>query len=358
MLNISLDIARGLAALWVFIYHVRLGIEPGLLRRFADAGLLGVPLFFVISGYCMMASGRSIIARQRTARSFLARRLRRIFPPFWISIGVVVLIPFAAAAIVRLRGYALTWPAPAWMQYSAGDWLAVATLTRGLFEHGPAHLPYSAVNSVYWSLAIEVQFYLVVAFALVFRRRFGAILSLITAGSLAMWWLVGPFAPGFFAEYWPMFALGLLLYAALEKGVSPARVFGRWAAPASVTACLAIAAAALGLTLLRPSVSLERQTLFAVFCAAILWTGSGFESALPRDTGASRALTGLGKMSYSIYLLHIQLISFVIPLLRPYAPRRGVLAVLLYMAATGPLAYVFYRYCERPYVGERTAKAV
>ena len=49
MLNKSLEIARGLAALWVFLYHMRFGLDPGLFRRFADCGLLGVPAFFVIS---------------------------------------------------------------------------------------------------------------------------------------------------------------------------------------------------------------------------------------------------------------------------------------------------------------------
>src|SRR5271169_5946163 len=114
MLNKSLEIARGLAALWVFLYHMRFSLDPGLFRQFADCGMLGVPLFFVISGYCMMASSRSTIAKGHTAGSFLRRRLRRIFPPFWASIAVCIVTPFIGALFYWYRAGSLHLPSPPW----------------------------------------------------------------------------------------------------------------------------------------------------------------------------------------------------------------------------------------------------
>jgi peptidoglycan/LPS O-acetylase OafA/YrhL len=351
MLSISLEVARGLAALWVFVYHMRLGIEPGPLRRLADAGFLGVPAFFVISGYCMMASSRGILARGHSAGTFLRRRLRRIYPPFWGSILVILAVPFIDASLRTVRG-PFHWPAPRWYALTPADWVALVTLAKGLFWVGPAHKPWAAVNPVYWSLAIEVQFYLVVAVALVLRRGFHTVLAVVTLGCLAFW-RFGPPAPGVFPQYWPMFALGLLLYWVLEKDLRPARLFGAWTVPVSAALGALLLAAALGLTMYAPSLSLPRQTLFALFCCLIFWTCSGLEPAVPQQALPSRALTGLGKMSYSLYLLHIHLVSFVTMAVWPLIPRARMFALVIQISGTLALTYVFYRYCEKRYITTR-----
>lgn len=351
MLSISLEIARGLAALWVLIYHLRFGLAPGLFRRFADAGFLGVPAFFVISGYCMMASSRAVIARQQSSATFLGRRLRRIFPPYWASILVALAVPFAAPVISVCRGGAFHWPTLHWAQFSPIDWLTLATLTRGLANTGAAHLPYKAVNAVYWSLAIEIQFYLAMYLALVFRRTFNAFLIALTMGCVAFWMIKGPIAPGLFPEYWPMFALGLLLYTVLEKGIRPSRFFGNWTYAMSGLAFAGMLAAALALTICFPSESLARQTLFAMFCGLALWACGGVEPSVPKHLLASRALTGLGKMSYSVYLLHLQLVSFVTMLVAPFVPGTSRISFVLAVLGTLLLSYIFYLFCEKPFIG-------
>jgi peptidoglycan/LPS O-acetylase OafA/YrhL len=348
MLNVSLEIARGLAALWVFIYHIRLGIDPGPLRSFANGGFLGVPLFFVISGYCMMASSRGVIAKGLPASAFLKRRLRRIFPPFWASILVVMAAPFVGSLVWAMRSHVYHWPNPAWQQYTWLDWMALWTLTKGLATQGAAHKPWAAVNAVYWSLAIEVQFYLVMYVALVFRRRFEAILVAVTAGSLLFWALAGTVAPGLFPEYWPMFALGLLLYTVLKADWRPARLFAQRTVLMCALASVALAVPVMAVVMYVPSESLGRQTLFAVACAFLFWLASGLEKAVPQDALPSRAFLGLGKMSYSVYLLHIHVVSLVTGLVKLAVPR-GMYSPFLYIAATLPFTYLFYQYCEKRY---------
>ncbi len=355
MLNKSLEIARGLAALWVFLYHMRFGIDPGLFRRFADCGMLGVPAFFVISGYCMMASSRSTIAKGQTAGSFLKRRLRRIFPPFWASIAVCLAAPFFGAAIYWCRARRFHLDSPPWYTFSVPDWLGLVTLTKGLATTGATHKPWAPVNSVYWSLAIEVQFYLVMALAVLWKRRFMAVLTVATVGAV-WWWRRGPFLSGLFMQYWAMFAFGLLLYTVLDKGLRPSRLFGRWTAPASIVLAAGLIAATLGFTVRYPSETLERQTLFALCCGLVLWAASGVEPLVKKDLLPTRAMTGLGKMSYSVYLIHVPLVSLVTATVRVWL-RRGTFASLLCIAATLPLAYLFYRYFEKPYATSRREPA-
>ncbi len=355
MLTTSLDIARGLAAVWVFLYHMRLGIEPGAFRCLADGGFLGVPLFFVISGYCMMASSRRVIAKQQPSSTFLQRRLWRIFPPFWASVLVVMAAPFVASLIYWSHGGGLAWPSPKWSSFSAIDWIQLVTLTKGLFRHGQAHLPYRPVNAVYWTLAIEVQFYLVMYAALLLRKKFHTVLIGVTAMCLGLCGVLGPFQPGLFPEYWPMFALGLLLYVVLERGLEPVRWFGRHTHEISLVLLLLVAAGTLAATMYLPSESLARQTVFAFCCGLMLWAATGVEVQLPRQWLASKMLTGLGKMSYSVYLLHIHLVPLVMIFVTPLAPRGHPLWPFFNILGTLAPVYVFYRYCEKPYIRARRA---
>ena len=76
LLGVSLEIARGLAALFVFCFYIQAYIaeaSPTLGSR-ARYGYIGVPVFFVISGYCMAVSAHQVLRRNRSAGSFLRKR--------------------------------------------------------------------------------------------------------------------------------------------------------------------------------------------------------------------------------------------------------------------------------------------
>lgn len=83
MLRIILDFARGIAALGVFAYHIKpmLDHSSSFLAKLASYGNLGVPLFFVISGYCVTSAAKNTLRRSESPGSFLKRRFLRIFPP-------------------------------------------------------------------------------------------------------------------------------------------------------------------------------------------------------------------------------------------------------------------------------------
>ncbi|MCX6620243.1 MAG: acyltransferase, partial [Acidobacteria bacterium] len=307
---------------------------------------------------CMMASSRGMIAKQQPTLRFLRRRLRRIFPPFWFSIFVAMATPFVIAVLYGWRSGVYQWPAPKWAEFTLLDWTALATLTKGLLWMGPTHKPYAAVSAVYWSLSIEVQFYLVMTLALAFRRWFHAILIGVSAVCCGIWLYHGPFYPGLFGEYWPMFALGLLLFALLDAGVRPCRLFGRRTAWLSAITGLACLVGALGLVMFVPDEGIQRQTLFGMFSAAILWLASGVEPSIPRQALVSRALVGLGKISYSVYLLHLHLVSLGAAVVVSLYPHKTVFSLPLRMGIALVFCWVFYEICEKRFAvnGPRAAR--
>src|SRR5947209_8469455 len=110
---LSLDIWRGLACLLVLVHHSTfykatganfkglLATASAWLETVAARLWIGVPLFFVISGYCIAATADSSRRRPHAIGNYFIRRFRRIYPPYWIllalTIAVVLLIDLALA---------------------------------------------------------------------------------------------------------------------------------------------------------------------------------------------------------------------------------------------------------------------
>ena len=100
----SLDLWRGAACLAVVVYHAagaatlssgssgffdRLAL-PAL--RVVGFGWIGVPVFFVISGYCIAATSDSQRHRGLPTRRFFERRFWRIYPPYWAFLGLMAVV--------------------------------------------------------------------------------------------------------------------------------------------------------------------------------------------------------------------------------------------------------------------------
>src|SRR5438067_2034 len=172
---VFVDGIRGLAAVAVMLYHLGTGDLERLLARVLSSrvtalferGWIGVHVFFAISGFVIAHSlGRHEMTMRRALR-FSLRRQVRLDPPYWCAIAVGIAIPFIAH---------LARPSTSHWIPSFGDVVAHVFYVNDL-------LGTPAISWVFWSLAIEVQFYLLFVLVLLFFRRAPRVLPWIVASS-------------------------------------------------------------------------------------------------------------------------------------------------------------------------------
>jgi peptidoglycan/LPS O-acetylase OafA/YrhL len=156
-------------------------------------GFLGVEVFFLISGF---AIGMSVWGR--TVRGFAAARVARLYPAFWVSVlltaGVVAVLPVTVG--VPVSGV----PEP-------GDLLVNLTM---LAE--PLEVP--LVDTVYWTLWLELRFYLMVAVLVAWGptyRRMAGFVTVWLVAAAAGPWLPGWAEPVIMPGFAPYFAVGVAL---------------------------------------------------------------------------------------------------------------------------------------------------
>lgn len=366
-----LEPLRGIAALWVFCYHYRFSDAlqqwaPGLHTLFR-VGDLGVPMFFVLSGYCITASARSAIRHDEPTRGFLYRRVRRIYPPYWFSILVVASLPFIIQLISGLKTGRYDPPTAAnpsygFLDYSVSEWIGLVTLTRVFADFPDAtdlQVKFTSINAVYWTLAIEVQFYLVVAAALAWRRFFYPILGVVTLFSIPAYATTILWPTGLCLPYWPMFALGVGVYWLFEQGLAPSRWSSSLARGAARLATLGLIVGFIVAVLNGMPTS---YLGFAAFFALILLLAEswdrlfvtyGMESRQRIVRGLVAVAMAFGAMSYSLYLLHGKLQYLTMQVFRQVFPANSIAFDVASIGVTCAMAYVFYWVCERPFMSTR-----
>ena len=157
----SIDLLRGLTAIIVAFYHFSDFFLPKtnwLHSAFAQ-GYLGVEAFFVISGLVIPLSFAQKNYNIGQFKTVVTKRIIRIEPAYWASIVLMILIDVFG----RL--------------YERGEWphFSVFNLFLHIF-HANAVFNESWLRGIYWTLAIDWQFYLVVclAFPLFNRSEFWA----------------------------------------------------------------------------------------------------------------------------------------------------------------------------------------
>jgi peptidoglycan/LPS O-acetylase OafA/YrhL len=339
-----LDGLRGVAALAVVLHH--LDIHGG--------GHFAVMVFFVISGYCITASAESCRRSGIGFGQFMARRVKRIYPPYLLA-----LLFFSATRIVKA-----TMGAHNDLQRPLLDWIQNLTLTQWVSNvfhpiPWPSDNPHLFVPA-FWSLNYEEQFYLVIAIGLVLgtTKRIPLVASVVLLAIIGVvwnWFVPGNWISGFFIEYWMHFALGSCLYFALcvftdQRSrraflvavlllglVSAGRLFP-WTANTtadlrSMVELAFLSAVTLSLFLLRPlSPRISRMAVW-------------------------RPIAALGTISYSLYLVHQFNLNLVATIARHALPVRVPHFVLIatMVGLHLALATLFWYFCERPFLSKKPA---
>jgi peptidoglycan/LPS O-acetylase OafA/YrhL len=347
---------RGVAVLLVMLFHYAVVIDP----RFADPwiaaadawlaakvvvrnGMLGVDLFFLITGFLLVLPWLRHAGDGRPAPSataFYRRRIRRILPAYYVHLLILF---FVLVPLLRGIEYWRLDPTHLFTNLSAHVFL--------VHYLSPVTSASVGVNGALWTLSLEAQFYLLLPLlAPAFARAPWRTALALFATALAWRWaashaLVSHFLQTQLPGYLGHFAAGMLC----------ARAWLHWRdhppSNAASIAWLALAACA-GALLWRlhaPGGWLLGDLTWALVLAALatlLVALVGRGAAFARPLLANRALLFAGRVSYSAYLYHLP----VILLWNLYAPAVSGSWIVFpsYIATVLAIAWLSYRYVEVP----------
>lgn len=316
---IPLDMLRGLAALSVVLYHYT--------SRFSELysiqawpswfhfGHVGVHVFFIISGYVIFMTLERIRAGGAGLADFLKARFYRLYPVFWVA----VIITFVSISFVGLPG----------RETSFTDALLNLTMLPRFFGA-------NYVDGVYWSLEVELLFYLGVGM-LYFTRAPRSFPILILAWALIgrclvimaenLPWLAIPRVL-LLADWLYLFALGMAIYLYKNSRLSNFLFL-------AFVACFAW-----GLL-----TSLNVQESLIVVCAAVYVFFA--DKVQPAYTSMSRALGWLGAISYPLYLVH-QNLGYSLMIWFSAAGLSAILSMVIALVLVMAVATVLTYGVERP----------
>ena len=373
-----LDALRAVAAALVVYAH----LSRYLLRSVRDvsaewlhAGPAGVMLFFLVSGYIIPAS----LERHGDLRRFWAGRFRRLYPLY--TVVALLVVALGAAGLVPLD--------PALGADPLSVVVAHATMLPFLLG-GPL------VTPVFWTLSFEMAFYLLVAalyavrlhrasgiaavllavaavitapltphllgfpplavalllaggLTAVFRGRRAAVPAAVLLGVLALTLVVADQDP---AHSWD----ALLILAAMFTGTAVHRAdHGQagWWQPVVAGSVVGVALLVnwygelVALNAVTPRYLIRSVITLAVFAGAFVLARACRHRRIPRW------LTWLGRISYSLYLVHFALLQVLAPVLTRLAERLHGLAELPavagYLALLVGLSALTHRYVEVPF---------
>src|SRR4030095_14795511 len=172
----SIDALRGIAALGVVFYHAIeqgekvvpqgfLGYPVRALQFVSSFGYIGVFLFFVISGFCIHLQWARARANEQEPQinfgAFWKRRIRRLYPPYIITLALFIFLSATAVGI------------------NVTHFFIYDVALHLLMLHNLDPKTCYSINGVFWTLAIEEQLYLAYFLLLFVRSRWGWGIALV-----------------------------------------------------------------------------------------------------------------------------------------------------------------------------------
>jgi peptidoglycan/LPS O-acetylase OafA/YrhL len=310
---VSIQALRGIAAFLVVLVHCfPFDYYPStnILRIISDEGEVGVQIFFIISGYIVPYSMFKKNYELKDIRIFFAKRMIRIEPPYVASIVLILLLNWLTAWSPWTKGAAT--------QY---DWWNII----GHLGYLNAFTKQPWLNPVYWTLALEFMYYLIIAlFFQLLTSSNKWILRLSFYIFLSLSFTQNHF-PYYLLEHQTVFftlGIALFLFHVQKINLTEYIVF--------TLSCLCVCYLKFPPLLLFVAVAALLFIQYVNYIPKILW--------------------GLGAISYSLYLTHAFIITRVVGLLGRFIPSLpvsikytiGILGCLIF--ATG-----YYFVVERPF---------
>lgn len=332
------DGLRGFAALWVVFFHLSEGHHIDRLRMMLpniinnilfDFGSLGVAIFFVLSGYVMAYTVESKYVDSNFSVKFMLRRFLRLTPPYYFAIvfaiAFLLLKKFVTHETVDLP--------------SSYDFFIHLVYLQELFR---VH----EINTIFWTLCIEVQFYLIFILLVLLSDYISKKFELANCrtlifsviGLLSLPWAFNPELPTFwdgsFIKYWYSFTAGALVSWSI-KGYSKAQVY--------LVVVYVLLIGIIGLIT-------QQRFVFTVGLTGLLLLIAGIYNYMNSWLNW-KWLQKVGLISYSLYLLHNPVTGATANILhRILSPGIITDIVVTFSAIVASLvsAWVMYKIIEMP----------
>jgi peptidoglycan/LPS O-acetylase OafA/YrhL len=322
-----LDFVRGIAAFAVLIQHSGETLWPSInwaTHQYVNIGRFGVVAFFLVSGFIIPFS----LERGGSVRRFWIGRFFRLYPLYWVSL-------IAILVIYQFRNDALT---PAFQSHIVLHSIVNFTMIQELVG-----IPHAI--GLYYTLTVELVFYTLCAvlFAAGLLSRSVRNAWVVLGGSIMLGTvaplLIGRRAPMAGLFYVSSMFLGTVVYR-YSTGYARLVDVQRLVAAISVFALVGCYVNYVHFT------DLNDSDPFTFWGAAIAWSVAYaffFSAFAMRQERFPSPFLWLGRISYSLYLMHPLIVVLVVHwTLRP-------VAFLVVVVVSLALADTTYRYVELPF---------
>lgn len=310
----SLDSLRAFAALSVCLYHFICKtidfIPKNVVYDFFFSGQYGVHLFFVISGFVIPWSMYHNKYQIRNFFQFLLKRLARLEPPYLASVALAILVVYARAHFI------------------GGGETHIAVSAPQILLHIGYLIPffedtYAWLTPVYWTLAVEFQYYFLIALLFVPMMKFGLVIRIaiyVAFGASSYW-----FGEKFLPHWLPIFMVGIALFLYKTKTIEK----------------IEFVLVLLAMMVLAWNKYPHPSLFFILLPVPVVLFASQMKVPV---------LHFLGKMSYSIYLIHAIIGIAVMNVLSHHVDGtlQKIALVSVVMGISIFFSYIFYRIVEKP----------
>ncbi|MFL9995549.1 acyltransferase [Paraburkholderia sediminicola] len=343
-----IDAMRGFAALLVAYFHCR-QVEWVGMQAFHQSvghsfslstiaayltfpiawGSAGVPIFFVISGYCIHRGGALRLAKNPDYRldtgNFWVRRFARIYPVLLAALVLTFALDWVSLQLPPVN-------------HKIREIGLQAFLVNLFSLQGVAGKTFGS-NGALWTLSLEVQFYAIYPLLFALRRRLGmtSVLAIVAVINVVSAYVLERHDIQFFTSYWFSWTLGAWIADAKTRTAPDARSSVWLYVLAAAFIALGCAAFHFG--------QYGAFQFWAVGFAFYLYKGLERRNA---DTLGARFLSRFGDFSFSLYLIHLPIFVLLSSILFRSSLQMSIWPSFGYMLVAVPVAYVFYRLVELP----------
>lgn len=325
----DLDALRGIAALMVVFFHLTFLREPAITTFFW--GRYGVDMFFIISGFVIFMS----INKVSNVSQFAFNRFSRLFPTYWFCVTATAIMQFLVLIFHFINRTANLISFPRYF----------ANLT--MFQR---YIGYDDVDGPYWTLLVEMLFYIGIAIIFKFNKLkhiyiIGCLLILIGLtndylGSTIPTW---PYAQILFwiplIKYISLFFAGILFYKIINGHDNKVKLY------LALLCCYLVQIKIYSIISATSSfvVFTEPIIYFIIFGIFILFVNQKLYFVTNRVT------LFLGKISYSLYLIHQYVaVYIIIPGLIKFLHLPLLTCTLIAFVTIIFIAYLINKFVEIP----------